>query len=225
MKLILSFLFILILISCNHSKNNREVTKSETNIIPKDTLLIEYENKIKMSYEIGFYEKSFTYCWTIEQDTLDLKIRVNKYTRDDSIGISVVNQKPIKFTTVLNKIKECLPLIQKNFKVENLRSLGFHKQPIFYKDLTIQLSKDYESQFGQENISYEKLNEFLMNSWLEKEIGIFLSNFGKKTERYIIEKFHLLSKKNYGDYIPNSNLKDYPEFSLHGSGISIIIDN
>ena len=209
--------------SCNNSEQKKEKTDSSTSESSQDTVLVKIENELNKSYEVGFYSKSYTYCWTIGQDTLDLKIGVTEYERDNSIQISAFNKKPILLATVLNKINECLPIIQEDFDTENLRSLYFPRPPIFYKDLTTKLSKDYESQFGQENISYKKLNEFLMNSWLEKQIGAFLDQFGKTTRRYGIEKFHLLDKEYYEEYIPNADLNEYPEFSIHGMGISVII--
>lgn len=210
--------------SCNNTQQSNEIKEPESVKIAQDTVLVKIQNNIEKSYEIGFYSKSYTYCWTVGQDTLDFKIGVTEYERDSSIKISAFTNKSIIFATALNKINECLPIIREDFEIKNLRSLYFPQPPLFYKDLTTILSKDYESQFGRENISYEKLNEFLMNSWLEKQIGAFLDQFGKTTRRYGIEKFHLLDKENYAEYIPNTDLNEYPEFSIHGMGISVIID-
>jgi hypothetical protein len=96
--------------------------------------------------------------------------------------------------------------------------------PIFYKDMTSELSKSYKSQFGEKNINYLKLNSFLKDSWLDKRLEIFLKQFKKTTRRYSIEKFHLLNKENYRYYIPNENLNDYPSFSIHGMGISVYLN-
>jgi hypothetical protein len=222
MKPIIPFIIILTLLSCNNSKQTEKTAKSLE--VTQDTILVKIKNEIDKSYEIRFYSKSYTYCWTIGQDTLDFKIGVTEYVRDSSIQISAFNKNPILFTTILNKINECLPVIQEDFETENLNSLYFPKSPIFYKDLTTALSKDYESQFGQETISYKKLDEFLMNSWLEKQIGTFLDQFGKTTRRYGIEKFHLLDKEYYNEYIPSTDLSEYPVFSIHGMGISVIIN-
>lgn len=210
--------------SCNNSEQTKEKTDSSTTEITQDTVLVKIENELNKSYEIGFYSKSYTYCWTVGQDTLDLKIGVKEYVRDSSIQISAFNKNPVQFQRVMNMINECLPIIQEDFEVNKLSSLYFPKPPIFYKDLTTQLSKDYESQFGQENISYGKLNDFLMNSWLEEQIADFLAQFNKTTRRYGIEKFHLLGKEYYNEYIPNADLNEYPEFSIHGIGISVIIN-
>jgi hypothetical protein len=224
MKQIIPFIFILTLLSCINSEQAKETSVSESAEITQDTILVKIKNELDNSYQIGFYSKSYTYCWAIGQDTLDFKIGVTEYVQDSSIRISAFYKNPILFTTVLNKINDCLPLIKEDFEIEKLRSLYFSRPPIFYKDLTTALSKDYESQFGQEIISYKKLDEFLMNSWLEEQIGAFLVQFGKTTRRYGIEKFHLLEKEYYKEYIPSADLKEYPEFSIHGMGISVNIN-
>ena len=53
--------------------------------------------------------------------------------------------------------------------------------------------------------------------------GLALKLLGKNTKNYGIEKFHLLNKEYYGNYIPNENMSKYPEFSIHGMGITINI--
>lgn len=223
MKQIIPFIITLTLLSCNNPNQTKETTTSETGEIAQDTVLVKIHNEIDKSYEIGFCSKSYTYCWITGRDTLDLKVEFTEYVRDSSVQMRVFNRQPILFTTVIDKVNECLPLIQEDFDLKNLSSLYF-EPPILYKDLTIELSQDYKNQFGQENISYEQLNRFLMNSWLEQRINLFLNQFGKTTRRYGIEKFHLLDKEYYSEYIPTTNLNEYPEFSINGMGISVIIN-
>ena len=62
------------------------------------------------------------------------------------------------------------------------------------------------------------------SSFLEEQIGVFLDQFGKTTISYGIEKFHLLDKEFYSISIPKTDLNEYPEFSIHGMGISVIIN-
>ncbi len=228
MKQIIQFFVIMLtLLSCNNSQKTKENKKSESESveITQDTVMVKIQNKIDKSYGVKFYSKSYTYCWAVGKDTLDFKIGVTESKRDSSIHISALNEKPILLLTVLNKINESLPLIKEDFDTENLRSLYFQRPTIFYKDLTTRLSKDYESQFGQVNINYKKLDKFLMNSWLEIQIGAFLEQFGKTTKRYGIEKFHLLDKKYYKKYIPDLDLNQYPVFSIHGmGGISVLLN-
>jgi hypothetical protein len=225
MKKIIPFLIMLALLSCNNSQKTKENKESESVVITQDTVLVKIQNKIDKSYGVKLYSKSYTYCWVVGKDTLDFKIGVTESNRDSSTQISAFNKKPILLSTVLNKINESLPLIKEDFDTENLRSLYFQRPIIFYKDLTTRLSKDYESQFGQVNIDYKKLDKFLKNSWLEIQIGAFLDQFGKTTKRYGIEKFHLLDKKYYKKYIPDLDLNQYPMFSIHGmGGISVLLN-
>ncbi len=223
MKQIIAFIFTLTLLSCNNSKQTKETTEAEAVELSQDTVLVKIKNEIDESYEIGFYSKSYTYCWTVGKDTLDFKIGLTEYVSDSSVQLRIFNRQPILFATAIAKVNESLLLIRENFKLENLKAIYF-EPPIYYKDLTTELTQDYKNQFGQKNITYERLNEFLMSSWLEQKIEKFLNQFGKTTRRYGIEKFHLLDKEYYNEYIPNSDLKEYPEFSLHGMGVSIIIN-
>jgi len=223
MKQIIILIITLTLVSCNNSKRTEESKDTDTVEVAQDTVIVKIKNKIDRSYGIGFYTKSYTYCWIKGNDTLDFKIGVTEHLKDSSVQINVFNQKPILFSTTLDKINEGLPLIRENFELENLSSIYFGP-PILYKDLTTELSQNYKIKFDQKNISYEQLNEFLKESWLEQKIGNFLHQFNKTTKRYGIEKFQLLEKQYYNEYIPNSDLNEYPEFSIHGMGVSIIIN-
>ena len=223
MKSIILFIITLTILSCNNSRKKKVSNDSDTKEISIDTTLVKIENIIDKSYEVGFYSKSFTYCWVVNKDTLDFKIGLTEYVRDSSVQLRVFHRNPILFSKAIDKINDCLPTIKQNFDLDNLGSLHF-ESPIFYKDLTTELSMQYVNQFGQKNIKYEQLNEFLMNSWLERKVDIFLNQFDKTIKRYGIEKFHLLDKENYSEYIRNSELNDYPSFSIHGMGISVIIN-
>lgn len=223
MKHIITFIITLTFLSCSNINQTKEVTHSETVEIAQDTVLVKIQNKIDESYEIGFYSKSYTYCWIAGKDTIDLKFGLTEYVRDSSVQIRVFNRQPILLNTAIEKLNECLPLIQEDFNLKNLSSFYF-EPPILYKDLTIELSQDYKDQFEKKNISHQQLNEFLMNSYLEQKISNFLDQFDKTTRRYGIEKFHLLDKEYYREYIPNTDLNEYPEFVIHGMGISVMIN-
>lgn len=223
MRQIIPFIIILTVCSCNNSKQAEQIADSETVEIAQDTVLVKVENELDNSYEIVPYSKSFTYCWTVGNDTLDLKIRLTEYVSDSSVQLRIFNRQPNLFSKVIAKVNECLPLIRENFELDNLSSLYF-ESPIFYNDLMIEFSQDYESQFGRKNISYEQLNEFLMNSFLEEKVSKFLDQFDKTTRTYRMEKFHLLDKEYYNEYVPSSDLNQYPEFSIHGMGVLVIIN-
>jgi len=189
-----------------------------------DTIIVKHENILNKSYEIGFYSKSFSYYWLAGKDTLDFTLKTTEYEKDSTIYISVHHTKPILFTSVLAKINECYPLIKEDFDISKLSSFYF-KPPVYYPDLAKELSLEYEQQFGPKNISYDKLNQFLLHSNLNTQLDSFITPLGKKVQYYGIEKFHLLDKKYYNEYLPNTDLTEYPEFTIHGMGMYIQLEN
>ncbi|AHM59088.1 hypothetical protein D770_04105 [Flammeovirgaceae bacterium 311] len=223
MKTIILSILALALLSCNNSSQREDIISSDSGKSPIDTALVKIENKLDNSFEVGFYSKSFTYCWIADKDTLDFRIGITEHVRDSSVQLRIFHRNPILFSKALDKINESLPLIEHDFNLDKLDYLYF-ESPVFYKDMTTELSRSYENEFGKKNISYNQLNEYLMDSWLEKKVGAFLNQFNKSTRRYGIEKFHLLEKEYYGQYLPNSDLSDYPPFSIHGMGVSVIIN-
>ena len=208
-------------ISCNQqteSNNQTAVTKDKT-----DTIIVKHKNDLNKSYEVGFLSKSYSYYWLVGNDTLDFSVNAREYEKDSTLHLSIYHKKPIIFSTALTKIKECLPHIQEDFKLKKLNSFYF-RDPIYYFDLVKQLSTEYEKQFGRKNISYEKLNDFLLKSKLNKQLDNFVSPLDKKIKRYSIEKFHLTDKKYFGEYLPNVDLKKYPEFAINGMGLYIQLE-
>jgi hypothetical protein len=115
MKPIIQFVIILTLLSCNNSEQTKEKTDSSTSEIIQDTVLVKIKNELNKSYEAGFYSKSYTYCWTVGQDSLDLKIGVTEYVNDSSVQLRIFNREPIQFTKAIDKVNECLPLIRENY--------------------------------------------------------------------------------------------------------------
>lgn len=223
MKTIFPVLVILILMSCNHSTKSEDYNKAKNEQKTADTVVVRIENEIDKSDEFAFFSKSIKYCWVTDKDTLDFMIGVEEQAGDSSVSIRTMHYHPILFTKALDKMNNCLPLIAQDFNLNNLNSLYF-APPIFYKDLTNELSKSYENQFGNKGLKHQELNEFLMNSWLQEKVGNFLQQFNKSIKRYGIEKYHLLEKKYYNQYIPNKDLDDYPSFSIHGRRISVILN-
>lgn len=209
--------------SCNHSTKSEDYNKAKTEQKSADTVVVRIENEIDKSDEFAFFSKSIKYCWVTDKDTLDFMIGVEEQAGDSSVSIRTMHYHPILFTKALDKMNNCLPLIAQDFNLNNLNSLYF-APPIFYKDLTNELSKSYENQFGNKSIKFKEINEFLMNSWLQERVEDFLQQFNKSIKRYGIEKYHLLEKKYYNQYIPNKDLDDYPSFSIHGRGISVILN-
>ena len=209
--------------SCNNSSKNQGNKQATTEQTATDTVIVRIENEIDKSDTLAFFSKSIKYCWVTDKDTLDFRIGVEEQAGDSSVSIRTMHYKPILFTKALDKMNNCLPLIAEDFNLNNLNSLYF-APPIFYKDLTNELSKSYENQFGNKSIKFKEMNEFLMNSWLQERVEDFLQQFNKSIKRYGIEKYHLLEKKYYNQYIPNKDLDDYPSFSIRGRGISVILN-
>lgn len=214
---------LLLLVSCNNSSKNKGNKQATTEQTATDTAIVRIENEIDISDTLAFFSKSIKYCWVTNNDTLDFSVEVQQQARDSSVSIRIMHYHPILFTKALDKMNNCLPLIAQDFNLNNLNSLYF-APPIFYKDLTNELSKSYENQFGNKSIKFKEINEFLMNSWLQERVEDFLQQFNKSIKRYGIEKYHLLEKKYYNQYIPNKDLDDYPSFSIHGRGISVILN-
>src|SRR5690554_4199913 len=200
-------------ISCNQEKksNNQTAVSNEKT----DTIIVKLKNELNKSYEVGFLSKSYSYYWLVGKDTLDFSVNAREYKKDSTFHLSIHHKKPIMFTIALTKMNECLPHIKEDFKLAKLNSLYF-RDPIYYLDLVKELSREYEEQFGRKNISHEKLNDFLLKSNLNKHLDNFVSPIDKKIKRYSIEKFHLTNKKYFGEYLPNVDLIEYPEFAING---------
>lgn len=209
-------------ISCNQEKksyNQTAISSDET-----DTIIVKHKNDINKSYEVGFLSKSYSYYWIVGKDTLDFSVNAREYKKDSTLHLSIHHKKPMIFTTALTKINKYLPHIKEDFYLTKLNSFYF-RDPIYYFDLVKELSTEYEKQFGRKNISYEKLNLFLLNSSLNKQLDNFLNPLGKKIKRYSIEKFHLADKKHFGEYLPNVDLTEYPEFTINGMGLYVQLEN
>lgn len=185
---------------------------------------MKHKNDLNKSYEVGFYSKSYTYFWIIGTDTLDFALNATEHEKDSTLHLNVYHKDPILFTIALTKINECFPLIKEDFNTRKLSSLYF-KDPVFYYDLTKELSTEYEQQFGRKTISYKKLNQFLLNSSLNTELNNFVRPFEKKIERYGIEKFQLMSKQHYGGFLPNVDIDKYPEFAIEGMGLYVRLED
>lgn len=221
----LKFTFLLAItfgfISCNQeAKSSGQTEKASGN----DTITVKHKHDLNKAYEVGFLSKSYSYYWIDGKDTLDLVLRATEYQKDSTLHLVIHHKKPILFTTALAKINDCSALIKEDFYLSKLHSLYF-EAPVFYFDLTKELSAEYEKQFGRKNVSYEKLNQFLLNSKLNKQLDDFANPLDKKTKRYGIEKFHLMEKKHFDTYLPNADLTDYPEFALHGMGLYVQLEN
>jgi hypothetical protein len=176
------------------------------------------------SFRSGLYSKSYSYYWLAGKDTLNLRLNVTEYKEDTTFLLRIYHRKPILFTAVLEKITECFPLIAEDFNPSKLTSLHF-KEPVFYLDLAQTLSNEYEQEFGRKNISHEKLNQFLLQSSLTSQLNHFLNPLHKKVKDYGLEKFHIIDKEIYKEYLPNVDLTEYPEFTFNAhTGIVVKLE-
>lgn len=221
-KLVLLFALTYSFLSCNQEKKSNDLTTKSNE--KNDTIIVKYKNELNNSYEVDFISKSYSYYWLVGNDTLDFSVNVSEYKEDSTLYLRIYHENPINFTTALTKINDCLPCIKEDFYLTKFKTLDF-RDPIYYFDIVKEISIEYEKQYGQKIISYEKLNQFLLKSNLNKQIDNFVAQFDKKTKRYIIEKFQITDKKYIGNYMKKVNLTEYPEFVINGMGITIELES
>ncbi|MDR0540909.1 MAG: hypothetical protein LBH19_01715 [Dysgonamonadaceae bacterium] len=197
-------------IACGKSK--KKTTGEAVDV--QDTVVVKHRNILNKSFETGLYSKKYFYCWLAGKDTLDFVINATEHESDSALYLNIHHKKPMLFTDVLERINACLPLIKEDFDMSKLGSIDF-EDPIFYLDLAKKMSNEYEQKFGQKNISYEEFNRFLLKSSLTTQLNDFLNPLNKKVKYYGFEKFHLIYKKHFSEYLPNVDLTEYPEFTFN----------
>lgn len=214
--------FVLIVNSCKDAVREQAKTGNDMqNAL--DTLIVKHENILnKNSY---YYSRSYSYYWLIEKDTLDTKLSITEWKQDGRLSLRISHKYPILFTDALERINECLPLIKEDFDISRISSF-FFKEPIYYLDLTKKLSSEYELVFGRKIASSDKLSLFLLNSSLTSQLNYFLDPLNKEVRFYGLEKFGLLEKKDYKEYLPNVDFAEYPEFTLNAYvGMDVCLKN
>lgn len=214
------FVIILTLFSCREATIPDALQASNTAKAIHDTVVSKRKNELNESYEVGYLSKSYSYSWVAGNDTLDFGLIATEHIKDSSLHLHIIHKKPILFSTTLKRIDECLKVIKDDFYISNLSSIYF-KPPIYYADLSNELSKEYTQAFGQKGISYQRLNQFFLESNFNSELNNFLKPYSKTVSGYSIEKFHLLEKENYSHYLKDADLTKYPDFTLHGMGLYI----
>jgi hypothetical protein len=85
----------------------------------------------------------------------------------------------------------------------------------------MKLSREYELKFGRKNATYLKLNTFLLTSSLNSQLENFLDPLSKKVVSYSIEKFQVIEKEAFINYLPEADIKNYPGFALGGMAVSV----
>jgi len=190
----------------------------------QDTIVVKQKN-ILNRHEVNFISKSYSYYWLAGKDTLDFVIRVNERKRDNTLHLRIFHRKPMLFADALDKVAVCLPLIKEDFDLSKLASF-FFEAPIYYLDLATKLSNEYEQKFGRQNVDFSKFHEFLLESSLTSQLNHFFSPLNKRVKRYGFEKFHLIEKQHYNEYLPNVDFTEYPEFTFNAHvGVDVQLEN
>ncbi|MHA7607952.1 hypothetical protein ACV0BM_003730 [Elizabethkingia meningoseptica] len=206
---------MVVFFSCSKKAPANRQAQKPTSALVKEAEKLE-------GFNADFYTKSFNYYWTKGRDTLDLKFNIAEHKSDSTVHIAVMNKKPLNLTVVLDSLSNIIPKIKEDFNLNKISDL-YLEEPIYYPDLNSAWSVEYERQFDKKNIGQSKLGGFLLSTAVTPLLNNFLNPLHAKVEDYGIEKFHLLSREHYHYYLPDTAVTDYPDFSLHGAGISIRI--
>ncbi len=209
--------------SCSNMDNS---AKANGESVENDTTVVKVEKELRSSFEKDFYSQVCLYYLVSGQDTLDLIVSVSDIRADSSLTVSTrtIEGEPTYLEFELNSLQGCFSVIKEDFDLSRLRRI-YLQSPLRYVDLARELSEQYESQFGRNRIDYDQLDTFLLNSTLDKDLNKLLNPINKKTQRYSIEKFHLIDKEHYPRHIVESDSFDYPEFSIHGTGIGVMLED
>lgn len=217
---------ILGLLSACGSGNSKKLKEDSAENTIVDTILIKAENP-REGFAKDFYAKSYSYYWVAGQDTVHLPLQATARKEDGAVVLATTVDSVALFSTMLRKLQQALPTIAVDFELAELSSFYF-RTPIYYPDLALELGKEYEQQFGEKEIAYAELNDFLMGSSLTVKLNQALEPLDKKVKRYNIEKFHFTSlnpafEGDYRQLLPHVDPSEYPQLIIHGMGLSVEI--
>jgi len=218
-------IFTLIVSSCGQTTRKQTETESDIQNF-QDTIIVKQRNTVRKS-DSTWISKSYSYYWIAGKDTLNFAINLSEYKRSGEFGLDVRRyyREPMLFPDVLEKIKACIPLIEEDFDISKLTTLVFN-EPIFYLDLITKLSNEYQQEFGRKSVDFRVFNQFLLKSNLTPEFNNLLVLLNKKVRIYGFEKFHIIEKKDYEHFLPNTDFSDYPEFTFNAhAGIGVSLEN
>lgn len=157
----------------------------------------------------------------MDGDTLDCSVQVLVWAGSGDISLSIEHKNSMLFSDVLQKLLDCFQVMKNDFDVNKVTSLDF-EAPIFYVDLANQLTKEYKQKFGHKTIRYKVFSNFMMSTTLTSQLNNCLALWNKAVKYYSFEKFFLIDKKMFHEYLPNTDVSAYPEFTFNAhSGISI----
>lgn len=219
MRLIVYIIAFFNLISCDVETNPNVTTKNLVDS-KSDTVIVKQKRTLNASYEVGFYSKSYAYSWLVGEVILDMRIVATEHEKDSTLHLNFYHTHPIPFTKALESIRDCMNLIDEDFDITKLSSLYF-KDPIYYPDLTQEVSIEYEQKFGLKKIGYEQLNPFLLESKVTAQLNNFLEPWNKEVQYYSIEKMHLIGKESYKYHLPKADTTNLPEIIINGMGLSV----
>jgi len=210
----------LLFISFSFTSCNKEVKPTNTG---DSTVLIKKTIELN-GYLSDFYSKAYSYHWVKDKDTLDFSVNIYERKKDSISTLSFVNTKPLLFDVVLSRMEQSFDMIQEDFDISKITTLYF-KSPVYFLDLAQDLSSEYEQEFGKSIIDNQSLDKFLLKSSFTTQLNKILKPIHKKPKRYSIEKFDILYKENYHQFLHEVNLAEYPEFSLTGTGVYVRLTN
>jgi len=220
-KIIILSVFALIASSCGQT--TRKQTETAIDIQDIQNMFIVKHKRILNKSDSTWYFKSYSYYWLVGKDTLDFNLSITE-RKDGTLFLRLSHRERILFTDALGKIDASLPLMKEDFDLSKLISFQF-MEPIFYFDLAKKLSSEYKQEFGRKIVGYTKLNDFLLASSLTSQLNHFFSPLNKRVKRYGMEKFGLLEKKYYKEYLPNVDFTEYPDFTINGMGVYVQLEN
>lgn len=212
----ISFPWFIFLYSCSGNANTNAAPSQSA---PSDTIIVKSISKVEDGLS-DFYSRVYSYRWMLGNETLDFTILANERKADSSFGLQIIHEQAIPFQTALQRINAILPRLKEDFNLSKLTSFYF-RSPINYPDLSNDISKEYEQKFGRKGISYQKLYPFLLGTKFNSRLNVFFKPLNKRVDRYGIEKFQLLNKKETSMWPPNADTSAYPDFFIDGLGFYV----
>jgi hypothetical protein len=220
MKFCLPTLLLLSLIACHdEKKTNNEAAGDKQSAT--DTVIIKRQEELNEPNDAELYSKSYWYHWNVGEEQLPFSLLVSEYKKDGSVNVRLMHDSLLLFSSALELIKDGLRIAGDDFDLSKLDYMYF-ESPVYYPDLTRQLSSEYEQKFGFKPVRYERLNEFLMQASITSQLNSFLSPFNKKVRSYDIEKAMLVSRKGLGVFDKKGiDFSGYPEMMIDGFGLGM----
>ena len=228
MKVTLLALFFLILSSCGQTDSESKTSNTESS----KTIVKVNKGSTMGSSQSEWYLRRYEFHTSPSSTHPEISISIRENKNDSSLSMSIYHEVPVLFESVLLKISECVPTIEEHFDLSRLTSINL-RQPIYYLDLSTEWSTAYEKEFRREYAKYDERRKVLESTNLTAKLNTILSPFRKEIRFYGIEKFHLLDKKYYTEYLrsptdpdsfkyfPKPDFSKYPEFVINGLSFSI----